>query len=280
MRRGVVVFGVVVAGFVVMPRVAVGVVIERVSVAINSTQANGDSDLPAISANGRYAAFTSEASNLVPGDTNGLGDVFVRDLWTGTTRRVSVASDGTQGNDSSGSESEAISADGRYVAFDSGASNLVPGDANHRGDVFVRDLRSGTTRLVSVATSGTQGNHTSSFAAISADGRYVAFDSTASNLVPGDTNHSADVFVRDLRSGTTQRVSVASDGTQTNGDSYFPAVSADGRYVAFESVNTSDNLDVFVRDLRSGTTQRVSVARDGTPAESGSGGAAISADGR
>ena len=165
-------------------------------------------------------AFASIASNLVPGDTNGTDDVFVRDLRSGTTERVSVATDGSQGN--SYSESPAISADGRYVAFVSGASNLVPGDTNDFEDVFVRDRQSGTTQRVNVATDGTEANDGSFSPAISADGRYVAFESYGSNLVPGDTNDLGDVFVRDLRSGTTQRVSVATDGTQANGDSDWP----------------------------------------------------------
>ncbi len=243
----------------VVPQVAVGALIERVSVASNGTQGNDGSAAysgsPAISANGRYVAFASGSSNLVPGDTNDRTDVFVRDLRSGTTRRVSVAGDGTQANH--GSHAPAISADGRYVTFASVASNLVPGDTNHTGDVFVRDLRSGTTRRVSVAGNGAQGNHSSYGSAISADGRYVAFLSDASNLVPGDTNGASDVFVRDRRSGTTRRVSVAGNGTQGNLDSGDQAISADGRYVAFDSYasnlvpgDTNDNQDVFVRDLK------------------------------
>ena len=245
---------------------------QLVSVATDGTQANSDSFDPAISADGRYVAFGSDASNLVPGDTNGTDEVFVRDRRSGTTQLVSVATGGTQANGRS--FIPAISADGRYVVFGSDASNLVPGDTNGTDEVFVRDLRSGTTQRVSVATGGTQANSDSFSPAISADGRYVAFDSDASNLVPGDTNHHADVFVRDLRSGTTQLVSVATDGTQANGNSsYEPAISADGRYVAFGSDasnlvpgDTNENSDVFVRDRQSGTTQRVSVATDGTQA--------------
>ena len=165
--------------------------------------------------------FWSSASNLVPGDTNQAGDVFVRDLQSGTTQRVSVAADGTQGN--GGGDDPAISADGRYVAFDSYASNLVPGDTNDRYDVFVRDLQSRTTQRVSVATDGTQANGDSGSPAISSDGRYVAFSSDASNLVPGDTNGEPDVFVRDLRPGprppsnrfTISRIKTEADGTIT-----------------------------------------------------------------
>ncbi|NMG21975.1 calcium-binding protein, partial [Brasilonema bromeliae SPC951] len=146
---------------------------------------------------------------------------------------VSVADDGTQGNNYS--RKPTISADGRFVAFYSAANNLVAGDTNNSSDIFVRDLLTGTTTRVSVADDGTQGNNNSSNPAISADGRFVAFDSTASNLVAGDTNNTSDIFVRDLLTGTTTRVSVADDGTQGNGFSYTPAISADGRFVAFES---------------------------------------------
>src|SRR5262249_22987265 len=145
----------------------------RISVASDGTQADGDSFLPTISGDGRYVAFGSFASNLVPGDTNGETDVFVRDRWAGTTRRISVSSTGAQGNRLSGDPE--ISLDGRYVAFYSFASNLVPGDTNADGDVFVRDQFTGTTSRVSVATDGSQGNISSSGPSISADGRYVAF---------------------------------------------------------------------------------------------------------
>jgi hypothetical protein len=168
----------------------------RVSVASDGTQSNSDSEYPSINADGRYVAFSS-ASKLVPGDTNGSYDVFVHDRQTGITERVSVASDGTQGNYDSGYwNSPCISADGRYVAFDSGASNLVPGDTNWPTDVFVRDRQAVRTTRLSVASDGAQANGGSWYACISADGRYVAFGSGAVNLVPGDTT-GWDVFVRD-----------------------------------------------------------------------------------
>ena len=139
-------------------------------------------------------AFESDASNLVAGDSNGYEDVFVRDRKLHKTYRVSVSSAGVQGN--SASESPAISADGRSVTFDSIASNLVPGDANGYEDVFVRDRKLHRTYLVSVSSAGVQGNSDSFVPSISADGRYVAFNSDASNLVAGDTNGYEDVFVR------------------------------------------------------------------------------------
>jgi Tol biopolymer transport system component len=212
---------------------------ERVSVDSAGTQGDGGSSNPAISADGRFVAFASGATNLVPEDTNGWGDVFVHDRETGTTQRVSVDSAGIQGNGSSTSPS--ISADGRFVAFGSGATNLVPGDTNGRGDVFVRDRGTGTTERVSVDSAGNQGNGSSGSGgpAISADGRFVAFGSGATNLVPGDTNLRDDVFVRDRGTGTTERVSVDSFARQGNGWSFDPAISADGRFVAFFSYATN-----------------------------------------
>jgi Tol biopolymer transport system component len=142
-------------------------------------------------------AFDSTASNLVPGDANGRFDVFVHDRVTGTTTHVSVGSDGTQGNGDS--LRPFISADGRYVAFDSTASNLVAGDTNGVQDIFVHDRVTGTTTHVSVASDGTQGNDDSVGPSLSGDGRFVAFLSWASNLVPGDTNGAVDVFVAEWR---------------------------------------------------------------------------------
>jgi FG-GAP-like repeat/WD40-like Beta Propeller Repeat len=259
----------------------------RVSVATDGTQANNYSFSAAISADGRHVAFTSDASNLVAGDTNDTSNVFVHDRDTGATTRVNVASDGTEANNAGVGPS--ISADGRYVAFFSTASNLVAGDTTGKFDVFMHDRDTGATTRVSVATGGAQANSGSASPAISADGRYVAFNSLASNLVAGDTNHSEDVFVRDRDTGTTTRVSVASGGIQANNFSVSPAISADGRYVAFQSWPSDPvsgenigRLDVFVRDRVTGTTTRVSVASDGTQANNNSysGGAAISADGR
>src|SRR5437867_824550 len=168
---------------------------ERVSVDSAGTQGNSFSLDPSISADGRFVAFSSLATNLVPGDTNGAFDVFVHDRLTGTTERVSVDSAGTQGHGNSSEPS--ISADGRFVAFSSVATNRVPGDTNAAFDVFVHDRLTGTTERVSVASAGTQGNGSSLDPSISADGRFVAFSSVATNLVPGDTNGKEDVFVHD-----------------------------------------------------------------------------------
>jgi Tol biopolymer transport system component len=269
-------------------------VIERVSVANDGTQGNGDSGYwgLAISADGHFVAFSSTASNLVPGDSNQTSDVFVSDRLSGTIERVSVASDGTQGNEWSGDWGLCISANGRYVAFSSLASNLVPGDTSGHWDIFVRDRQMGITERVSVASDGKEANSDSYWGlAITADGRYVAFASRASNLVPGDTNGDWDVFVHDRQTGMTERASVASDGTQGNSDSgnYGVSMSADGRYVAFASLasnlvpgDTNGDWDAFVHDRQAGMTERASVASDGTQGNSDSGnyGVSMSADGR
>ena len=224
----------------------------RVSVATGGTQANGASSRAAISADGRYVAFASFASNLVTGDTNGAQDIFVRDLQTNTTTRVSVATGGAQANQWSYEPS--LSADGRYLAFHSDATNLVTGDTNAQQDIFVRDLQGGTTNRVSVAPGGVEANGGSQQAALSSDGRYLAFESDASNLVAGDANGVSDIFVRDLQSGVTRRASVATDESPANGMSRYPSINDDGTVVAFESAasnlaagDTNGATDIFTR---------------------------------
>jgi Tol biopolymer transport system component len=260
----------------------------RASVSTGGEQADGTSTTAVISADGRYVAFASFATNLVAGDTNGKADVFVRDLATGTTERVSVSSTGAQADGSSSTAGLAISANGRYVAFAANATNLVAGDTNNRTDVFVRDLTTGTTERVSVSTTGAQANEGIGIGShltpsLSADGRYVAFDSAASNLVAGDTNGKADVFVRDRVAGTTVRASVGTGGRQLRaGSRYSAAISADGRRVAFGSLDsdvvagdTNNSLDVFVHDLVTGETIAASGHYYGQSAYP-----ALSADGR
>ncbi len=172
---------------------------ERVSMSSAGEEADNYSFDPAISADGRFVAFQSWATNLVPGDTNDATDIYVHDRATGTTERVSVSSSGGQGDDASFATT--ISADGRFVAFVSSATNLIPGDSNGKWDVFVRDRVNGTTERVSVASDGTEGNDDSGVTevapSISADGRFVAFRSVATNLVSNDVNGVADVFVHD-----------------------------------------------------------------------------------
>jgi Tol biopolymer transport system component len=252
---------------------------QRVSVSSRGAQGDNISSSPAISGDGRLVAFVSNASNLVRRDTNGVRDIFVHDRARGTTERVSVSSSGAEGNGASGGSgatndvatiAPAISADGRFVAFESLASNLVPGDTNGTRDVFVRDRKARTTERVSVASDGTQANGFSSPGSINGDGRFVVFSSFASNLVQEDTNQQNDVFVRDRQAGTTQRVSVTSQGLQADGSSTRADISGDGRFVVFASAATNlvagdanGTDDVFVRDRMAGTTQRVSVSGSG-----------------
>ncbi len=243
----------------------------RVSIGSGGVQANDASESGSISADGRYVAFFSWASNLVPGDTNGKLDVFVRDVQSGQTSRASVDSNGVQGNDASLACS--LSADGRHIAFQSAATNLVVGDTNGMKDVFVRDLQTGQTVRASVGSAGVQANGLSRAPSISSDGRYVAFESAATNLVLGDTNATNDVFVRDLQSSTTVRVSTDSAGVQANGTSSYPQISADGRYIAFLSdatnliaSDTNGFADVFVHDRQTGSTVCASVSSVGVQA--------------
>ncbi len=233
--------------------------IERVSISSVGIQANGDSEEPSISSDGFIVAFISEATNLVPGDSNDAQDVFVHDLDSGITERVSVASAGTQGDDDAFTLS--LSSNGRFVAFGSFATNLVGGDTNDVIDVFVHERDTATTERVSIATAGTQANDESFSPAISSTGRFVAFRSDATNLVVNDTNNNSDIFVHDRALGVTRRVSVDSDGDQANGDSILPVISADGRFVVFSSEasnlvagDTNNLSDIFVHDRQNDKT--------------------------
>lgn len=234
----------------------------RASVDSNGFEGNDVSWLPSISANGRYVAFSSDATNLVAGDTNNLSDIFVHDMQTGITTLVSVDSNGVQGNGDVYSSS--ISGDGRYVAFMSYSTNLVLGGTSGP-NIFVQDMLAGTTTLVSVDSNGNQANEGTPDAVISDNGRYVTFSTYASNLVPGDTNGLGDVFVHDMQTGITTRVSVDSNGSEGNGGSWDSFISADGRYVVFDSgannLVPDDNngtVDIFVHDMQIGITSLVS----------------------
>ena len=255
------------------------------SIASDGTHGNGASFNPTISADGTTVAFASFATNLVPNDTNDAADVFVHDRHTGRTTRVSVASGGTEGD--RGSFNPSISADGRFVAFESDATGLTGGDHNAAGDVFVHDRETGRTGRVSVASDGTEGGGASFRPSISGEGRFVAFVSFAINLVPGDSNGVGDVFVRDRQAGRTARVSVASNGSQGDAASLSPSISSDGTTVAFASSatnlvteDTNDASDVFVHNGETGRTTRVSVALDGSQNEQESFSASMSGDGR
>ena len=231
----------------------------RVSVSSSGEQANGVSYYASISGNRHYVAFQSSASNLVPNDTNNAYDIFVHDLTTRRTERVSVTSDGLEADGESGTPS--ISADGRRIAFASTADNLAPERTfEYQIDVYVHDRDTGKTILASRNVFGLRGNSQSPWdLMISADGRFVAFSSDASDLISDDTNGTTDVFVYDLETDQLTRVSVSSTGAQGNGGSRNPSISADGRYVAFGSMATnlvpgSGQTQAFVHDTHTGQT--------------------------
>jgi Tol biopolymer transport system component len=323
----------------------------RVSVAGDgATFADGRSTEPALSANGQFVAFTSDATNLLaPGaDTNGVADVFGRDLTLQKTTRESIGPAGAQTTQPSsgpevssdggvvaflssapeaaqpparpdsadayvrdraggvttrvsgrgggepaggpfGSTSPALAAGGRVVAFASSSPDLVPGDTNRASDIFVRDSDTGLISRVSVDGAGGQSDGASTDPAISADGRYVAFTSTATNLVPDDTNGVADVFVHDRVAGTTTRVSLPGGSGQFEVPSGEPAVSADGAYIAFvagpglggaATSGPAAMTDVFVRHRRLGLTLKVSSAPDSAPADGPSRAPVLAGDGQ
>jgi hypothetical protein len=252
---------------------------ERVSVSSSGEQAMtgtvwaARADPDAISGNGRWVVFTSPAGNLTPPDTNDSGDVFVRDRWTHTTRRVSVGPGGIQADGES--RSPRISGNGRYVLFQSWATNLIAGRSYTSG-LYIHDLWTGLNRRVDVDPAGGPANSwLIEDTAITTDGRYVLFVSQATNLVPGDTNDRPDVFLRDLRRRVTERVNVSSSGEQANAADQAPAptpdfyriaaVSGDGRYVAFSSQATNlggaaqDNLpnNLYLRDRWNHRTVRL-----------------------
>lgn len=286
----------------------------RVSVASDGAQGNGGAANSAVNMtpDGRYVVFSSSASNLVPGDTDGEPDVFRHDRLTGRTELVSVGLGGRTGHYvpatcGSGAWNPTISANGRLVAFESCYDNLVPGDTNAFQDIFVRDLTTGLTTLVSVSSKGTRATGQSTSAMISADGRAVVFTSTATNLDPRTCDSSVEsqllcgtvvgpilrqnqwIFVRDLVASKTTMVSVTPSGHYPDGASAFPSISPTGRFVAFDS--TSDDLtaddtnneclatlgagapscdDVFLYDRLTHRTELISVGLDGKSAPAGS----------
>ncbi|MCC7014813.1 MAG: hypothetical protein IT454_19780 [Planctomycetes bacterium] len=249
-------------------------------------QGNQASYRAGISADARYVAFESQASNLVLNDTNGWMDVFVYDRVAGTTVRVSVSSTGDQAN--WGCLRPSISSNGRYVVFESYANNLVVGDTNSRTDIFVHDRISHLTRRVSIATGGAQSNGESARATVSSDGRFVAFESKASNLVASQPYSYSNIYLHDRTTATTSLISYQLPGPiQFQFDSYGAQLSSDGRFVAFSSVNpnlvpgdTNSHSDVFVHDRVAGTTTIVSLSSAGVQADADTGVGAISSDGR
>ena len=236
---------------------------------------NGLSSSSAISHNGSYVAFDSIASNLVTGDSNNSRDIFVNSIANPV--RVSVSSVGIQSNNPS--YDPAIGGNGRYVAFDSTATNLVFNDTNNSFDVFIHDRdrdgdglfdepgQVGTSR-VSVNRNGDEGDGTSWYAALSWNGRYVAFESNATNLVSNDTNGVYDIFIHDRQTGNTIRASIAADGTQADGNSLRVSISDDGHFITFHSMatnlvpgDTNGVSDVFVH--YTGFTSTFPISVDG-----------------
>jgi Domain of unknown function DUF11/WD40-like Beta Propeller Repeat len=284
----------------------------RVNVSSNGTQATKGSLYAGarISADGRYVAFVSPDDNLVNGDTNSNVDVFVRDLLTKQTTRVSVGSNDVQANlGFHGQHSPDISADGRFVVFVSDSSNLVSGDTNDTDDIFVHDRQSKETIRISLNSKGQQSNSLNEFVvcsisqplgigtmhftpSISANGRFVTFASCANNLVNGDTNDTADIFVHDRQTKITTRVSVDSGNIQANKSSYHPMISANGRYVVFSSSatnlvanDTNNGDDVFIHDRLKHKTFRINIDSNGNQVVGsnpifGTQHSSISADGR
>lgn len=248
-------------------------------------EGDGPSIDAAVSADGRYIAFASEATNLVSDDRNEPQDIFVRDRQNGDTARVSLGMDGAEPN--SFSEWPALSADGRFVIYQSGADNLVPYDTNMEPDIFLYDRQTGETARVSVTSAGAQASGASYEPAISADGRFVVFTSSATNLDPADADPAFDVYLHDRQTGATELISFDAGGAYGVGYASTPVISADGRYVAFTTFaadvvddDTNDVEDVFVRDRQTGTTTRVSVRSDGDEVFAESYDPSISADGR
>jgi len=262
--------------------------IERVSVADDGSEGNAESGTwhaSLVSADGRYVAFHSDASDLVANDWNEKRDVFVHDRQTGQTKRMSVSSEGAQGNRRS--SWPRISADGRCVAFESAADNLVPDDSNRVDDVFVYDRDTGRTTRANVAGDGAQSKQEAHLASLSGDGRNVVFVSGANDLVPDDTNNAYDVFVHDRQTGQTKRASVGNNGAQSNQGAWEYSISGDGRYVVFAS--SADNLvpgdsnkysDIFVHDCQTGQTARVNLGQGGAEADWDSAMPSLSPDGR
>ena len=248
-------------------------------------RSNGDSFNPSLTPDGRFVVFESYASNLVPEDSGSTGDVFLRDLQTGSIVRVSTSGTGVEGN--ARSYSPTISDDGRYIVFRSDASNLVEGDSNLKGDIFVKDMLTGALRRISIAIDGTQGNDHSFEPAISGDGNFVGFRSYASNIVPGGDITLENLYVTNLRTGEIHRANANSIELQGLNTSWIPSLNNDGRFICFPSTantlvpgDTNSKWDVFIKDMLTGIMTRVSTANDESQGNGDSKYATISDDGR
>ena len=258
--------------------------VQRVSTTGIGGQTNNDSYGPAWSADGTQIAFQSYADNLVAEDTNDDSDIFVKTLQGGAIQRISTTATGGQSN--GGASAPAWSPDGMQIAFESWASNLLPGDTNEVGDIFVKTLTSGAVQRISTAAGGGQGNDGAYRPVWSPTGTRIAFESWSTNLVPDDTNDSTDVFVTTLASGAVERVSTTAGGGQGDNGAGSPVWSHDGTRIAFESWSTNlvpddinDSTDVFVKTLATGAIQLVSTDSAGRLVDSGAGGPGFSPDG-
>jgi Tol biopolymer transport system component len=259
----------------------------RVSVSSEGAQTEWNSLnlTPAISGDGHFVAFMSTSSKLIPDDVNGKADIYVHDRYLATTYRISVSTTGQEAN--AHCTGTALNNDGRYVVFESDASTLVPLDANGVHDVFLHDQLTQQTTRISVTSEGNEASNASSHATISGDGRCIAFQSLAEDLVDNDANNLCDVFVHDRLTGEVQLVSVTSIGEPANGVCVHPSISADGRFVAFSSsatnLSSGDNngfFDVFVHDRLTHQTTMVSLSTTRTQGNAASLDPKISGDGR
>jgi Ca2+-binding RTX toxin-like protein len=245
---------------------------------------NGSSRQVSISDDGRYVAFISRASNLVPEDANGSGqDVF---LYDREAQSLTIATrSGAGAQNSAYLQSTDLSADGRYLVFTSGDGPLAPGDSNGFNDILRRDNVTGEVVVVSTASDGTRGDGHAGVATISADGRHVAFSSLASNLVAGDSNGKFDIFVKDMESGLTRRITAAPDGAEANGDSFWVDISANGQVLLFESEasnliagDTNGVKDIFRVELEpgpGGVANTIALSRQTVEGQEGSGQALV-----
>lgn len=253
----------------------------RISTTARGAEANGASSAPSISPDGTKMVFTSSATNLVAGDTNGVSDVFLKDINTGAISRLSVSASGGQlAKSSSGAY---FVGDGSKVAF-TAASSIVSDDTHSANDLYIKDLATGSYTRVYTTSTGVSANDTSNYGSFSQDGTKVAFQSYATNLVAGDTNGQSDIFVKDLVTGIVTRVSTVEGGAQANGSSGVPVLSPDGTKVAFQSSATNfvtgdtNIVDVFVKDLVTGTVLRVSSTQGWGTANNSSSSAMFSPD--
>lgn len=258
---------------------------ERISVTTSGQQANNLSIFPDISGGGRFVSFYSQATNLVPNDTNNVDDIFLHDRLLGTTERISVSTAGDQAN--AASIFQDLSVDGRYTVYESEATNLVANDTNNVWDVFLYDRINQSTERISVNSAEQQGDGRSSYAVISTNNRYVTFVSYATNFDPDDPNPNGDIYVRDLVNGTTELISRGLNNQPSNGGSHYPVISSNGRFVAYHSESsnlvpgdTNNVADVFLYDRQTGTTKIVSLSITGQQGNDNSNIPTISDNGR